>query len=47
MMLASAFNSAKASGSALQRRTLSDTSAINYACETYPVAAFWAVDPTD
>jgi hypothetical protein len=46
MMLARAFNSAKASGSVLPKRTLSDTSTTNYTCETYPGAAFW-VDATD
>jgi hypothetical protein len=46
MMLTRAFSSARTPGSALQKRTLSDTSTIKYTRENYPVAAFW-VDATD
>ena len=43
MMLARAFNSAKASGSALQKRALLVTPRIKSMCNTYPAAGFWVV----
>src|SRR5258708_16748738 len=43
MMLTRAFNSAKASGSALSKRTQLVIPIIKRTCEAYPAAGFWVV----